>query len=248
MVRLIVMSATYRQDSHHARPSLREIDPEQPAARVADAAAARGGVRARQRAGRRRPAEPRARRPERAAVSAGRATTRTSSSPTATTCPSTDERQYRRGLYMHWQRTFLHPMLANFDAPSREECTASRIVSNTPQQALTLLNDPELRRGRARPRPARAGGAGCASDERLHRLALRARALARTAARASARRLLAFLSAAARVLSQPAPRRPPSSSRVGATPARRRRSRPNSPPGPASAASILNLHETITRY
>src|SRR5262249_33654007 len=34
------------------------------------------------------------------------------------------------------------PMLANFDAPSREECTANRVVSDTPQQALTLLNDP----------------------------------------------------------------------------------------------------------
>jgi hypothetical protein len=56
--------------------------------------------------------------------------------------PEEDERQYRRGVYIHWQRTFLHPMLANFDAPSREECTASRIVSSTPQQALTLLNDP----------------------------------------------------------------------------------------------------------
>ncbi|MDX2020705.1 MAG: PSD1 and planctomycete cytochrome C domain-containing protein [Deltaproteobacteria bacterium] len=54
----------------------------------------------------------------------------------------TDEQQFRRGLYMHWQRTFLHPMLANFDAPSREECTADRPLSNTPQQALTLLNDP----------------------------------------------------------------------------------------------------------
>jgi uncharacterized protein DUF1553/uncharacterized protein DUF1549/cytochrome c len=53
-----------------------------------------------------------------------------------------DERQYRRGVYIHWQRTFLHPMLANFDAPSREECTASRNISSTPQQALTLLNDP----------------------------------------------------------------------------------------------------------
>src|SRR5207248_6875359 len=56
--------------------------------------------------------------------------------------PDQDERQYRRGIYTHWQRTFLHPMLANFDAPSREECTANRVVSNTPQQALTLLNDP----------------------------------------------------------------------------------------------------------
>jgi hypothetical protein len=53
-----------------------------------------------------------------------------------------DDRQYRRGVYMHWQRTFLHPMLANFDAPPREECTAARNVANTPQQALTLLNDP----------------------------------------------------------------------------------------------------------
>lgn len=56
--------------------------------------------------------------------------------------PSRDADQHRRGLYMHWQRTFLQPMLANFDAPSREECTGQRIEANTPQQALTLLNDP----------------------------------------------------------------------------------------------------------
>ena len=49
---------------------------------------------------------------------------------------------YRRGLYTHWQRTFLHPSLVAFDAPSREECTAERPRSNTPQQALVLLNDP----------------------------------------------------------------------------------------------------------
>jgi hypothetical protein len=49
---------------------------------------------------------------------------------------------YRRGLYTHWQRTFLHPSLAAFDAPSREECTANRVLSNTPLQALVLLNDP----------------------------------------------------------------------------------------------------------
>lgn len=55
---------------------------------------------------------------------------------------STGPEQWRRGVYMHWQRTFLHPMLANFDAPARDECAAVRVVSNTPQQALTLLNDP----------------------------------------------------------------------------------------------------------
>lgn len=53
-----------------------------------------------------------------------------------------DGRQYRRGVYMHWQRTFLHPMLTNFDAPSRDECVAKRTQSNSPQQALTMLNDP----------------------------------------------------------------------------------------------------------
>ena len=54
----------------------------------------------------------------------------------------TGERQWRRGVYTHWQRTFLHPMMANFDAPARDECAAARTDSNTPQQALTLLNDP----------------------------------------------------------------------------------------------------------
>lgn len=53
-----------------------------------------------------------------------------------------DGRQYRRGIYMHWQRTFLHPMLTNFDAPARDECVAKRTQSNSPQQALTMLNDP----------------------------------------------------------------------------------------------------------
>ncbi len=52
------------------------------------------------------------------------------------------ERQHRRGMYTHWQRSFLHPSLLAFDAPSREECVADRPKSNTPQQALTLLNDP----------------------------------------------------------------------------------------------------------
>ncbi len=49
---------------------------------------------------------------------------------------------YRRGLYTHWQRQYLHPSLMAFDAPSREECTADRPRSNTPLQSLVLLNDP----------------------------------------------------------------------------------------------------------
>ncbi|MCH8840911.1 MAG: DUF1553 domain-containing protein, partial [Planctomycetes bacterium] len=54
----------------------------------------------------------------------------------------TDGNQYRRGLYTYWCRTFLHPSLGAFDAPTREECTVDRPRSNTPLAALVLLNDP----------------------------------------------------------------------------------------------------------
>ncbi len=54
----------------------------------------------------------------------------------------TDEDQYRRGVYTHWQRTFLHPMMTAFDASGRDECVVKRDLSNTPLQALNLLNDP----------------------------------------------------------------------------------------------------------
>ena len=54
----------------------------------------------------------------------------------------TDQNQYRRGVYIHWQRTFLHPMLTAFDAGGRDECIVKRDLSNTPIQALNLLNDP----------------------------------------------------------------------------------------------------------
>ncbi len=50
--------------------------------------------------------------------------------------------QYRRGLYTWWQRSFVHPSMLAFDAPTREECAAERSRSNIPQQALVLLNDP----------------------------------------------------------------------------------------------------------
>ena len=62
--------------------------------------------------------------------------------PTRDWQKDTGDNQYRRGLYTYWQRTFLHPSLLAFDASSREECSVERPRSNTPQQALVLLNDP----------------------------------------------------------------------------------------------------------
>ena len=56
--------------------------------------------------------------------------------------PDLNPNQFRRGLYTHWQRQYVHPSLMAFDAPAREECAAERPVSNTPLQSLVLLNDP----------------------------------------------------------------------------------------------------------
>ncbi|HXU76078.1 MAG TPA: DUF1553 domain-containing protein, partial [Methylomirabilota bacterium] len=140
MVKLIVMSSTYRQDSNQ-RPDLKEIDPNNrllacqsprrlEAEFVRDNALAIAGLLNEEIGGpSSHPYQP----------SGYYANLQF---PDRDYYADRDERQYRRGVYAHWQRTFLQPMLANFDAPAREECAAARVVSNTPQQALTLLNDP----------------------------------------------------------------------------------------------------------
>jgi hypothetical protein len=56
--------------------------------------------------------------------------------------PSEGEDRYRRSLYTFAKRTAPFAAYATFDAPSGEACVARRDVSNTPLQALTLLNDP----------------------------------------------------------------------------------------------------------
>jgi hypothetical protein len=85
------------------------------------------------------------------------------------------ESLYRRSLYTYWCRTFLHPSLLAFDASTREECTVERPRSNTPLQALVLLNDPiyvEAARACAE-RILRAGGVATDDAESRLRLAFR---------------------------------------------------------------------------
>ena len=55
---------------------------------------------------------------------------------------STGPDRYRRGLYIHFQRTTPYPMLMNFDEPDSNTTCTRRGRSNTPLQALNLLNDP----------------------------------------------------------------------------------------------------------
>ena len=53
-----------------------------------------------------------------------------------------DENRFRRGVYVVWKRAAPYPSFTNFDAPDRGSCTIQRGRTNTPLQALTLLNDP----------------------------------------------------------------------------------------------------------
>ena len=55
---------------------------------------------------------------------------------------SQDADRFRRAVYTYQKRTSGYPVFLTFDAPTRDACTARRLASNTPLQALTVLNDP----------------------------------------------------------------------------------------------------------
>ena len=159
--------------------------------------------------------------------------------------PHLDERQHRRGLYVHWQRQYLHPMLRAFDAPTREECAAERPRSNTPLASLTLLNDPtfveaaQAFAGRIL-REAPAGDAA--------RIAWAWRAAVSRAPSSEASRALLDLLAAERA----ALRADPATATAAQTPAGLWKPDPAWPAHELGAwtsvaRAILNLHETYAR-
>ncbi|MCC7375327.1 MAG: PSD1 domain-containing protein [Verrucomicrobiales bacterium] len=157
---------------------------------------------------------------------------------------SPGERQYRRGVYAHWQRTFLHPMLANFDAQSREECVAARLVSNTPQQALTLLNDPTFVEA-ARVLAEVAVRSSRRDEDRLNQMFLRV--LGRPGSASERDSLLALLA----TLRQTYAADPKSAAQFlsnGQAPAATEIPRPELAAWSNIARVVLNLHETLTRY
>ena len=55
---------------------------------------------------------------------------------------STGEDKFRRGLYTQWRRSNPYPSMSTFDAPNRDTCIVRRARTNTPLQALVLMNDP----------------------------------------------------------------------------------------------------------
>ena len=243
MVKLIVTSATYRQDSNQ-RPDLKEVDPNNrllscqsprrlEAEFVRDNALAIAGLINLDLGGPSVfPYQP-----------AGYYSYL--QFPDRDYNDNKDERQYRRGIYSHWQRAFLHPMLANFDAPAREECTANRIVSDTPQQALTLLNDPSFVEA-ARAFATRLLAANDKTDPQRLDMAYE-RALARVPRPAERDSLLKFLDV------QRAQYRDDEESatkliRIGNSTPPKDDSAPELAAWTQVCRVILNLHETITRY
>ena len=145
---------------------------------------------------------------------------------------------------MHWQRTFLHPMLANFDAPSREDALCTRTIANTPQQALTLLNDPAFVEA-ARVFAARLLSARGSDTERLERAFQQA--LARPTKPKEKVSLLAFLDKA-----RAAYRARPDDAKALLTVGNAPKPTLGDPVELAAWTSVcrvvLNLQETITRY
>ncbi|QDU94014.1 PSD1 and planctomycete cytochrome C domain-containing protein [Lignipirellula cremea] len=172
--------------------------------------------------------------------------------PKRTYSADTDDQQWRRGVYMHWQRQFLHPMLKAFDAPSREECVAERPRSNTPLAALTLLNDPtfvEAARAFAarllgEDQPANERTISQTDEERLQAAFLQA--VSRPPDPAESRLLLELLqqsrqayqkeSAAAKELTA-----------VGQAPVNEQLPASELAAWTTVARALLNLHETMTR-
>jgi hypothetical protein len=243
MVKLMVMSSTYRQDSNQ-RPELKEIDPNNrllacqsprrlEAEFVRDNALLIAGLLNEEVGGpSAHPYQP-----------AGYYVNL--QFPDRDYYPEKDERQYRRGVYTHWQRTFLQPMMANFDAPSREECTAARIVSNTPQQALTLLNDPTFVEA-SRVFAGKVLAAECTSDEQRLDWAFE-RALARAAKSKERQSLLKFLSTQREHYQTDTPEAA-KLIKIGNAPAPKTNSEIELAAWTQVCRVILNLNETITCY
>ncbi|MCC6859115.1 MAG: PSD1 domain-containing protein [Bryobacterales bacterium] len=157
---------------------------------------------------------------------------------------SRGEDLYRRSVYTHWQRTFLHPSLAAFDAPTREECTVNRVNSNTPLQALVLLNDPvfvEAARGLAQ---GMLTAGGRSLKARLEWAFLRA--LGRKPGKQE-RRILADLFRKSRDDFRRRPDQAAKLIHIGEAPVPERLKPVELAAMTTVARAILNLHETITR-
>jgi hypothetical protein len=155
-----------------------------------------------------------------------------------------DARQWRRGVYVHWQRQYLHPMLKAFDASTREECAAQRARSNTPTAALVLLNDPTFVEA-ARVLAQRTLADGCRSDADRLTFAFR-RVTGRRPDDFEAKTLLRVLEKN-RAVYKADPKAADELVKIGLAPLPKDADVPELAAWTAVCRALLNLSETITR-
>jgi hypothetical protein len=153
--------------------------------------------------------------------------------------------QYRRGLYTHWQRTFMHPMMAGFDAPSREECSADRLQSNSPQQALILLNDPSFIEAARALAASLLDGSPAADSDRIKTAILRT--LGREPRNGEVEGLEKFLNGQ-RVALKNGADKPDEFLKIGQWQADPKLDPLELAVWTQTCRVLLNLHETLTRY
>ncbi|MGE4618471.1 MAG: PSD1 and planctomycete cytochrome C domain-containing protein [Planctomycetota bacterium] len=158
--------------------------------------------------------------------------------------PDMNPEQWRRGVYVHWQRQFLHPMLLAFDAPVREDCTARRAKSNTPLASLVLMNDPVFIEA-ARVFAQRILLRDLSSDEQSISIAMREATCRQPGTQEVA--ILSSLLAASREYFTANPAEARSLLAVGSAPLPDSLKPVELAAWAEVARAILNLHETITR-
>jgi len=151
---------------------------------------------------------------------------------------------HRRSLYTFWQRSFPHPALLAFDAPTREECAVNRVTSNTPLQALVLLNDPEfVEAARVFAQNTLAQGGGSLS-QRINWTFQRAVQRPPTAAEAQVLTVL-YRKSLARF--KASPERARQFIGVGEAPAAAKANPVDLAAMMTVTRAVLNMHETVTR-
>jgi hypothetical protein len=157
---------------------------------------------------------------------------------------SAGEDLYRRALYGHWQRQYLHPSLMAFDAPSRERCVAERARSNTPQAALALLNDPIFVEAARALAQTLLQEAGAGTDERATWLWQR---VLQREPRASESQLVTDLVSAHRTHYAAHPDEALRLLAIGASPRDEALAATEHAAWTSAARVVLNMHETIVR-
>jgi hypothetical protein len=238
----IVLSATYRQSSQ-ARPDLQELDPANrwlarstrvrlPAEVIRDGALFHAGL-----------LNPKVGGPSVKPYQPEGLWEDVSVERREKYVPEAGDGIYRRGMYTFWKRTCPPPSMSTFDAPDRETCTVRRARTNTPLQALVLMNDPTYVEA-SRKLAERVLAAGQNDNDRA---AAAVRIVLGRSATESELRVIGKLAQSARAKFEATPASVDALLAVGRAPVDGRLDRKEIAVWTIVATAVLNLSEAVTK-